>query len=288
MERVSGGAHGESRSTLSTQTQGELVAFLRGLVRSLNQFARRKLQAAACQEFANGSPRFAESVFGWNQNTVMRGLQELSTSDSRANPDATSISSSPSRVQKYSGRQRVEQRSPELLEATQRLVDKKPQADPKMLGTRLCTRITGSSLRRLLAEDLGIAIERIPSSRSIRRMLNRNGLSLRRLRTTIPKKKIPQVDAIFQNVHTAHERAKLDPTILRISIDNKAKVKLGPFDRGGKTREPNQIDAADHDMGGDTVTPCGILEVVNAHCRFHRRSLHQREDAYGQCFSKSR
>jgi hypothetical protein len=127
--------------------------------------------------------------------------------------------------------------------------------------------MTGQFLRRKLAEDLGIAVQQLPSTCSMRRMLHRNGLILRRLRKTIPHKKIPQVDAIFHNVRQAHERAKNDPTILRISIDNKAKVKLGPFDRGGKTRDPNQLNAADHDMGGESVTPLDSKPLRNPRSR---------------------
>jgi Rhodopirellula transposase DDE domain len=46
--------------------------------------------------------------------------------------------------------------------------------------------------------------------------------------------------------------------VLRISIDAKATVKVGPFARGGKNRVPTV--AADHDFQPDaTVTPVGIL-----------------------------
>lgn len=45
---------------------------------------------------------------------------------------------------------------------------------------------------------------------------------------------------------------------LRISIDAKATVKVGPFSRGGKSRVPTQ--AADHDFQpAATVTPVGIF-----------------------------
>jgi Rhodopirellula transposase DDE domain len=71
---------------------------------------------------------------------------------------------------------------------------------------------------------------------------------LRRLRKTVPKKKVPQTDDIFKNVNAAHQRAKEDQSILRISIDNKAKVKLGPFSRGGKTRDDNELHAATADQ----------------------------------------
>lgn len=48
------------------------------------------------------------------------------------------------------------------------------------------------------------------------------------------------------------------PEVLRISIDAKATVKVGPFARGGKSRIPTA--AADHDFQpAATVTPVGIF-----------------------------
>ncbi len=52
--------------------------------------------------------------------------------------------------------------------------------------------------------------------------------------------------------------ADADPKTLRISIDAKATVKLGPFSRGGKSRA--EVKAADHDFEAKAkVTPVGIL-----------------------------
>lgn len=48
------------------------------------------------------------------------------------------------------------------------------------------------------------------------------------------------------------------PEVLRVSLDAKATVKVGPFARGGKSRVPTQ--ACDHDFQPDaTVTPVGIF-----------------------------
>lgn len=48
------------------------------------------------------------------------------------------------------------------------------------------------------------------------------------------------------------------PHTLRLSVDAKATVKVGPFARGGKSRVPTA--AADHDFGATArVTPVGIL-----------------------------
>jgi transposase len=75
-------------------------------------------------------------------------------------------------------------------------------------------------------------------------------------------KKLPETDAIFAHLKQVHAQAAADPHTLRISLDTKAKVKLGGFSRGGTARGVRAVAAADHDMHPDAVlTPAGILEV---------------------------
>jgi hypothetical protein len=59
-----------------------------------------------------------------------------------------------------------------------------------------------------------------------------------------------------------HTQAAEDAETLRISLDTKAKVKIGEFSRGGMARGREAVRAADHDMHPDAVlAPAGILEV---------------------------
>jgi len=59
-------------------------------------------------------------------------------------------------------------------------------------------------------------------------------------------------------VTAVNAAADAAPEVLRISIDAKATVKVGPFARGGKSRVPTA--AADHDFQpAATVTPVGIF-----------------------------
>jgi hypothetical protein len=167
-------------------------------------------------------------------------------------------------VANSAGRPRIEVVMPKLLPVVEELLSENSQADPQMRTGKVYTRVTGNSLRVILADSLGVPVTSLPSPRTLRRVLNRNGHVLRRLRKTVPKKKVPQTDDIFKNVNDAHQRAKGDSSILRISIDNKAKVKIGPFSRGGKTRDRKEVDAADHDLGGQSITPCGLLEIASA------------------------
>jgi transposase len=82
---------------------------------------------------------------------------------------------------------------------------------------------------------------------------------------TIPKrsrrvspKKIPETDAIFAQVNQINQAADAADDVLRISMDAKAMVKIGPFARAGKNRV--QVYAADHDFAPEaTVTPVGIF-----------------------------
>jgi transposase len=59
-----------------------------------------------------------------------------------------------------------------------------------------------------------------------------------------------------------HVQAATDPQTLRISLDTKAKVKIGEFSRRGEARGQEAVVAADHDMHPEAVlAPAGILEV---------------------------
>jgi transposase len=59
-------------------------------------------------------------------------------------------------------------------------------------------------------------------------------------------------------VNQTNAAADATPDVLRISVDAKATVKVGPFARGGKSRTKTQ--ASDHDFKPSaTITPVGIF-----------------------------
>jgi hypothetical protein len=75
-------------------------------------------------------------------------------------------------------------------------------------------------------------------------------------------KKIPATNAIFENVFAAHQASDTNPKSLRISIDSKAKVKVGNLSRGGKDRRAEPLEADDHDSQWEAVlVPFGILNT---------------------------
>ena len=73
-----------------------------------------------------------------------------------------------------------------------------------------------------------------------------------------PPKKVPQTNAIFTNLSQVHGLAKMDASVLRMSLDAKATVVLGPFARGGCNR--TGIRAVDHDFKPlGRLTPFGLF-----------------------------
>jgi Rhodopirellula transposase DDE domain/Peptidase family M20/M25/M40 len=61
-----------------------------------------------------------------------------------------------------------------------------------------------------------------------------------------PPKKAPQTDALFAQLKEVHAQAAQSDDTLRLSMDGKMAVPLGPFSRGGSSRLGTE--AADHDF----------------------------------------
>jgi Rhodopirellula transposase DDE domain len=73
-----------------------------------------------------------------------------------------------------------------------------------------------------------------------------------------PPKKVKQTDAIFANVHEVHQQAESEEHTLRLSLDSKATVLIGPFSRGGQSRTGTK--GSDHDFKPEgKLTPFGIF-----------------------------
>ena len=73
-----------------------------------------------------------------------------------------------------------------------------------------------------------------------------------------PPKRVEQTDAIFEQLSEVNPQADKAPDTLRLSLDAKATVNVGPFSRKGRSR--TKTKAADHDFKPETtLTPFGIF-----------------------------
>ena len=73
-----------------------------------------------------------------------------------------------------------------------------------------------------------------------------------------PPKRVKQTDAIFEELKRVNPEADRAEDTLRVSIDAKATVNVGPFSRRGRSRI--ETKAAGHDFKPRaTLTPFGIF-----------------------------
>ena len=217
----------------------------------LTGFKRREYQASIALKYFGGRARKTEREMGWGRKGVETGLGEARTG-------IRCIDNFKGR-----GRKRTEDELPGLKEDVSSVAELHTQADPAVKSSLTYTRLTGKSLKKALVEEKGYPEDRIPSENTLRKILNRLGYNRKRVQKSKPVKKIKQVDEIFDNVHEANKESDENPESLRISVDAKAKLNIGPFSRNGKSRDHEARRAADHDMNPELkLVPYGIMDVL--------------------------
>ena len=193
-----------------------------------------------------GGQRFAEIFLGWNRKTIRKGQLELENGNDF-----------PDRFQDR-GRHKAEEHHPHLLENIRAIIEPSGQTDPTFRSTRIYTPLTAKEVRKRLVEGFGYCEKSFPCERTINNKLNQLNFSLKKVKKCLPKKKIPETDAIFEGVKEINEKADKEDGVLRISLDSKAAVKVGKFSRGGKSRQEQK--ALDHDFQPEAILiPFGVL-----------------------------
>lgn len=235
---------------MSSESLTQLTDSLKSLyiktAQKLKGSDRRQFMAEVVKNLGYGGQTIAERELGWNRRTIRKGMQELEQGMSIADSF------------KLRGRKPTEDRLPNLVEDMRSIVEPQSQTDPSFKSTRLYTRLSAAEVRRQLITVKGYEDEDLPSTETIRIRLNQMGYGLKRVAKTKPLKRIPETAAIFEQVNRINQQADESPTTLRISIDAKVGLKVGEFDRGGKTRVPTV--AFDHDFSNcATLTPYGIF-----------------------------
>jgi hypothetical protein len=196
-------------------------ALIRSGARRLTGYQRRLFQAEVATVLCGGNARQAERRFGWGRDTVETGLHEL-------HHGVRCLENFAAR-----GRQRSEQKDPQLAADIRAIVEPHTDADPELKSARRYTNLAAAEVRAALIKK-GYSEEELPSERTMRDILNRMNYRLKRIQKGKPLKKTKQTDAIFANVKAVQEQVRHDPETLEISMDTKAKVGLGDYVRGGK------------------------------------------------------
>jgi hypothetical protein len=188
----------------------------------LSGYQRRLFQAQVCSTLCDSNPRQAERRFGWGRQTVQKGLHELQ-SGVRCLENFTTR-----------GRRRSEDQNPQLAQDIRAIVEPQAYADPELKSARRYSNLTAAEVLTALHTTKGYRADDLPSERTMRDILNRMNYRLKRIQKGKPLRKTKETDAIFANVQAVRGEVQNDPGTLEISIDTKAKVKVGEYSRGGK------------------------------------------------------
>src|SRR3954464_12734042 len=210
-----------ARTTVMEDSVERYDALIRSGARRLTGYQRRLFQAEVVTALCGGNARQAERRFGWGRETVEKGLHER-------HHGVRCLENFVAR-----GRQRSEQKDPQLAADIRAIVEPHTYADPGLKSARRYTNLSAAEVRDALIKK-DYPQEALPGERTMRDILNRMNYRLKRIQKGKPLKKTKETDAIFANVKQVKGQVRDDPEALEISVDTKAKVALGDYARGGK------------------------------------------------------
>jgi len=226
----------------SFQLTESLKEVLQEGVKQLKGYGRRIFMAKTVQELGYGGQSLVERELGWHRKTIRKGQWELA--HGREVEPLFSLR----------GRKSFEEHLPKLLEDIERIVSAQSQADPTFRTTQLYSPLTAPMVHQRLI-DQGYTEDELPTVRTLSTKLNDLGFRPQKVAKSKPIKKIEETDAIFEQIHHVNQEADQTEGTLRISIDAKAKISVGAFSRGGKSRQGEK--AVDHDF--DTENKLGLF-----------------------------
>lgn len=210
---------------------------------------RRGFMARVVEALGPGKQRHAQRELGWDREVVRIGRCELHSGQPHLDH------------RRFNGpKPSVVQRLPDLKLHLRQIVDPQAHADPTMISDRIYCPLSVDKIVGLLIEIKGYEPTKLPSNETIRITLIDMGYTLRKVRKSKPLKKVPEADQIFETINDLNEHADacINDETLRMSMDAKARVKVGEFSRGGYSRV--QRNALDHDFDADAiVVPMGII-----------------------------
>ncbi len=176
------------QTSSQTSLQPSQIQDMRLAASKMTGAARRAFQAAMALKYCHGSARLAETVFGWSRESVEVGVAEHRTGLLCVGAQAA-----------FSGRKRWEEQYPEAAEALRQLAEAHAQQDPTFRTTLAYTRLTAKAATEALRAQ-GICEAQLPAPSTMAAVLNRLGYRLRKVIKAKPQKKIPETDAIFENI----------------------------------------------------------------------------------------
>jgi hypothetical protein len=177
-----------SLPSASVSPTPQQIADVRLAASHMTGATRRAFQAEMTLKYCDGNARRAEDLFGWGRQTIEVGLAEK-----RTGIECLSLHAA------FSGRPRWEDQYPEAAQALRALALAHSQQDPTFRTTVSYTRLTAKTALEGLRQK-GIEEAALPAPSTMAVILNRLGFRLRHVVKSKPLKKLPETNAIFDNV----------------------------------------------------------------------------------------
>jgi hypothetical protein len=155
----------------------QVQEYLQGTADSLCGADRRLFMARTVRTLGPDGQRRAERELGWNRVTIRKGMHELSSGIRCV--DAFCLR----------GRQRAEERLPNLLTDIKAIIDAQCQTDPSFQTQWLYARLTAAKVREQLILRKGYTDEQLPTAETIRCKIHDLGYRLRKVQKCRPKKR---------------------------------------------------------------------------------------------------
>ncbi len=230
------------------QLTPDVCTFIRDTADTFSGAERRRYIARTLQQFSL-SQRQAQRLFGWGRDTIRKAQHEAATGLTCL--DATSCR----------GRKPVEFHLPRRLDDIRAhrpgpLVKPTPSSRPHACTAASRPPPSAASCSAVKATPTSSYHPCPPSASSSTPWAT----GCTQGGQVPPAEKIKETDAIFTNVQAVHRQAAAEgKQTLRLSLDTKATVLIGPFSRGGQSRTGTQ--GADHDFKPEgALTPFGIFQ----------------------------
>ena len=223
----------------------------------LDERLRRIYLASEAEALGRGGAKEISEVFGIHQNTLTAGKKDLHSGEVLTSDDGKYFGTR----HKGAGRKNITDRSPEVIDALNRLVDDSSFGNPENP-----LRWTTKSLRNLSDElkDQGISVGHV----TVGKILGEMGFSLQvNQKMKQVGQESPDRDAQFKHINET-VTAYIDSGNPVISVDCKKKENIGNFRNNGAEYAPakHPVKVLDHDFplpeNGKAI-PYGVYDIIN-------------------------
>ena len=218
------------------------------LYNSLSEKDRRRYAAVEAEKLGHGGIAYIADLFGCNEKTIRKGMQELQDKDSMQQP----------RIRRSGGGRKTQEAKYENIDQVFLDVIREHTAGNPMDEKVKWTHLKRGEIRDEMKKK-GIHV----SSNIIKRLLKKHGYVKRKALKKQSTGQHKDRDAQFQNIERLRTKYQKDNNPI-ISVDAKKKESIGNLYREGYLETTESVEVYDHDfpsLAESKVTPYAVYDL---------------------------